>query len=1063
MVLIKLGESFAVSSDSIRNSEDIKQDPELHEKVIKMAANFKKIAPKAEDFLYFTAIMMHAAERSLYDEDGNPLKNPDGTHASANWEINEKTGSWRWVANNATIKPYKNHNGDIFPEPELKKAYKHWVGKPLCKDHQSSSVDGVRGFIVDTYWDDKYKRIIALCALDKISYPDLARKVATGYLTSCSMGTAVSNAICFDCGNVAKTEAEYCPHMKNKTCYGEINVGLQPIELSLVVNGADRKAQILEVLASANQFEENLKKVGSVDINRIKEIKNEFQKLANKIDEIEKDILSNNDDNNLALKRVAHVSNQDNDLDLIKQKMSNIEETIQTIAKNLNMEDLMTNTKKAYMQGTEPPHTYPKEEADKIRLQDSHMKDLTNLGPVDGLPPQDMETKKMLARASIEERRALRAAAVEQAQNAIKRAYNSGCGKDCGEERPSGGYPVDPGYKVRDTEFKFNNNMGNDGLCCDDEKVKKQLSRASFKARLVRSAKAGDNRWEVVDTTNNQVVLSASFDEITGKKPALYSVVASDDFAREMMKTIRSAGINKANEIYKSAQAQPAAPAPAVPAAGDPGAAPAPVDLPPPEGDMPAMEAGGPVDEAALKEVADLAKQVSTKLDEMTGGVGALGEEAAAMPGAEAVTENPEAATEQALADLTAGPPANVTASLNTLRIVLNAGLNKAFKKNIKGLKAAKEELDLLISTANTNSVSPEFFANISKEAVADANKLLKKARMLQGAFVKYAKGTQALEKRAAMENRMRKLAQQKPAVSDTAKAKMVGLTPEKDPITGLPKEKGLYETTGDKPMTEAEKTNVSVPKAPAAPATPAKPPTTAAQRRDERQKLAAAVESKMKYSDMIGKAHPKSDAKLSGIADPSGEAVVEGIDTAHEDIMKTVSNEPKVKKAAEQLDKLIKAGKVNANDIDEMVKEGLDKDVANYWKKYYGQVDGGGEFATALVKEYSNAKSEKKAAEDLENYKAKYAKAYDLAYDMAECGMINRTNGAIKAEAEKIVNYSDDAYDSMKRVVAHHTSNMKKTASVQMGVALDSDDVTTKATGSLYDELVSAFSGRRY
>ena len=56
--------------------------------------------------------------------------------------------------------------------------------------------------------------------------------------------------------------------------------------------------------------------------------------------------------------------------------------------------------------------------------------------------------------------------------------------------------------------------------------------------------------------------------------------------------------------------------------------------------------------------------------------------------------------------------------------------------------------------------------------------------------------------------------------------------------------------------------------------------------------------------------------------------------------------DEPKVKKAAEQLDKLIKAGKVNPADLDLMVKEGLDKETAAYWKKYWGQTDGGAEFA---------------------------------------------------------------------------------------------------------------------
>ena len=49
-------------------------------------------------------------------------------------------------------------------------------------DHKSSSVDHVRGFIVDTYYDRTLKRVIALCALDKAGYPQLARQIQLVFL-----------------------------------------------------------------------------------------------------------------------------------------------------------------------------------------------------------------------------------------------------------------------------------------------------------------------------------------------------------------------------------------------------------------------------------------------------------------------------------------------------------------------------------------------------------------------------------------------------------------------------------------------------------------------------------------------------------------------------------------------------------------------------------------------------------------------------------------------------------------------------------------------------------------
>ena len=212
--------------------------------------------------------MMHAAEAAALNDDGTLKVLASGETVSVGWE--KKNGSWKWKSNDPHLLPYRNNNRDIFPEEELVSAYKKWVGKPLCIDHKSSSVDHVRGFIVDTYYDTKLKRVIALCALDKKNYPDLAHKVSSGYSNNVSMGTAVGQAICTDCGKVAKAEPDFCNHMRAKSCYGEINVDLSPIELSIVVNGADPKAKIKHIIAAANnlnnyvdQKESELKKLAS--------------------------------------------------------------------------------------------------------------------------------------------------------------------------------------------------------------------------------------------------------------------------------------------------------------------------------------------------------------------------------------------------------------------------------------------------------------------------------------------------------------------------------------------------------------------------------------------------------------------------------------------------------------------------------------------------------------------------------------------------------------------------------------------------------------------------------
>ena len=159
------------------------------------------------------------------------------------------------------------HNCDIFPESELKVAAKKWIGMPLCRDHESSSVDGIRGIILDAHYDEKFKQVVGLCALDKKNYPDLARKVETGLVRYGSMGTAVETSVCSECGNKAATQKEYCQHVLTRTAHGEINVGLKPIEYSLVVQPAEPGAILLKCLASLDNYRKEFISYGVDDVD----------------------------------------------------------------------------------------------------------------------------------------------------------------------------------------------------------------------------------------------------------------------------------------------------------------------------------------------------------------------------------------------------------------------------------------------------------------------------------------------------------------------------------------------------------------------------------------------------------------------------------------------------------------------------------------------------------------------------------------------------------------------------------------------------------------------------
>jgi len=260
MGLIKFAEGELLANDI--PAHQALADIEVTNRFIKLAESLKRLAPRSDDFMYFTAIMLHGAEAALIDpKTGESRKDNAGKDITGVFDDN-----WKWVCSDTSIDPYSNQNGDIFPSSELKKAYTKWRGRPLCINHQSSDVEGVRGIIIDTHWDDKYKRVVGLCALDKKSYPDLAHKVKAGYANCVSMGTAVGRALCTVCQKTAVTEKDYCDCIRSKkgmringVKVGEINLDLNPIELSLVVTPADQQAKVLKIIASMNNYADQRK------------------------------------------------------------------------------------------------------------------------------------------------------------------------------------------------------------------------------------------------------------------------------------------------------------------------------------------------------------------------------------------------------------------------------------------------------------------------------------------------------------------------------------------------------------------------------------------------------------------------------------------------------------------------------------------------------------------------------------------------------------------------------------------------------------------------------------
>lgn len=1147
-MFVKLGELIEISGVENTESCIAAIDPKILENFKSTASSLKTIAPKADDFLYFSAIMMHSAEASALNYDGTFKVNAKGQPVTVGW--NKANDTWRWNSNDPTVLPYKNSNGDIFPEEELVKAYKKWVGKPLCVDHKSSSVEHVRGFIVDTYYDYKLKRVVALCALDKAGYPQLARQVSTGVSTNVSMGTAVGRAVCTDCARVARVEADFCDHMRYKSGYGEINLDLNPIELSIVVTGADPKANIKNVLAAANNLQNylNLKqkefnKLASVDSDKVNDLKNALQKASNQLSNLSKEITKissdytdqmpggladsgppenvdiaqvekgtelemneHTNDPNLA-KEIAydHLTEDPNyykgDLDptssseklsppqerfaslaqltelknSIENQLSQMKNNLDKIANKLT-EDTMTKdmNKVAYHQGTTEPTKYPVDPLNQsVRMQDKHMVGTDNMGGADGMFPGDLEKKELRSRAE-EERSNLRQAVVNSAKETLdKKAYPQGT------EEPKV-YPKD---KLNDDarlktdkhmvgKSPFPNTGKVDDLYPGDKDLKEKLSRASLKARFIKKADSngsldrGNSAWEV--SMDDKILLAASVNELSHNKADLmYDVISTEAFGKNLLTKIRSEGADKVSAVIKQAQVMPEVPA-----------VPAPVAPVSPVSEVPPQEEIG----VGEGDPADVVKDLANKLRDLSSD---LGEAVNTLVG-----EQPE---------MDAAMPVDVTvaSNLNVARKQLGPALKLAMLESQANIKEYIKELDMLkdIYASNPSTSDKESVDLIVSESIKEAKDAASDGFKLLTAFVKYARGSKALLKKAQLEksttmdtktetkdaDKLGKDMKDTQLASDVnnADAELDDLVKqlegtkfeapkpgvkENDPFKGeVAKDKNVdvefaADGCGDsemKDMNDLKATKDELKDLEVKPGTKvevtAADMSTKAGRAAYRAKLAA--ESSEKHSLQEGNKSgmtPDLDVK------PSGDlAKIETIDEVHKVMMDLAKAPVKVRKEAENIHKLISMGELSVDDLDALVAEGLDADAVKYYKNYYKQVDGGGEFAAELVKEYN-----KKAFDTaVDAHKVKLSRAYELAYDMVAKGMISSDRHAVTAQVNDIMTYNDESFNGLKRMVSKVNV---KTAGVlpQIGGYSDTDSLTSIGSGnSLSDELNAAFA----
>lgn len=151
-----------------------------------------------------------------------------------------------------------NKNGDFFPEEQLKANYKTFLDAHVFKNHENKEVEKAIGDVMDAVWNDEMKYVELFIRINRKVAPTIVAGFEKGYMTDVSMGCRVDHTICSICGNLAKTPAQYCQHIRQHKHeilndgrkVMEINISPKFHDISAVLNGADRTAKMTAMYVS---------------------------------------------------------------------------------------------------------------------------------------------------------------------------------------------------------------------------------------------------------------------------------------------------------------------------------------------------------------------------------------------------------------------------------------------------------------------------------------------------------------------------------------------------------------------------------------------------------------------------------------------------------------------------------------------------------------------------------------------------------------------------------------------------------------------------------------------
>ncbi|MGW8178357.1 MAG: hypothetical protein ACWGQW_06265, partial [bacterium] len=630
----------------------------------------------------------------------------------------------------------------------------------------------------------------------------------------------------------------------------------------------------------------------------------------------------------------------------------------------------------------------------------------------------------------------------------VKEAYHLGGG---GVNDPQT-YPVDPtndSLKTKGDKQMEGTPMetGKDGLHPGDLELKKKHLRASFKlAKVAGKTDRGNSKWTVF--ADDEVILEATGAEaFEDELDSNWTTFASERYGREVLRAIRSEGLSKVARLLKGEEITKTAQPPMVPEVP----AAAPVALPEAEdkGDDPV--------ESALKALTDHLQETEKALGDLKDAMQEKSGETEADLPSPAEAEASDAGEVLAALDESADELSLIAEALET-RVKAGKSVGDATVDELLRLSKTASEDNIsfreqaaeLIAEAKKKEEDEEEEKEEKEEKKGKKGKKEEKEDEDEEDEEKEEKKEKKSKAEAMLENLLKARASKRREIARTAmdegsvEEALRQLREDVDALLaaerGEKDEEGELEhpnlasdlevsemddecemaddeldaqlaqllDEGDEAMADDEEDEM---------------PKTAEERRAWRERVAAAVAEQGQKMDLGPAVAKDTDMplaeshKLEGLSIKTDEAVFEGIEDQYNKIMNEVKNLPKVREAVNHMVKLMRVGALGAGDLDNTEKLevlAVDPAAAKYWKEYFGQGDkDSSAFGVELTKEMTHKKAQASVAEQ----RARLRRAYDVAVEMQEKGMIDDGVDALHKQADALVALDDGGFDRARKI----------------------------------------------